>query len=61
MSAPSRLPIREDTDALWQRYSALVRQCADDPTLRLNRNHQIEIVRAHKRFTDAFTSSLERP
>lgn len=47
-------PIRESTDTLWERYSSLVQQCLDDPRLWADRHHQETLIRAHKRYADAY-------
>ena len=52
-----KFPASDDADALWQRYHALVAECFANPMLWGDRHHQEQVIRAHKRFADAYLKS----
>lgn len=54
------LPSRLSVNAAWDRYAALVREQADDPTLAISLRHQIAVVRAWKEWRDAFLAMENR-
>lgn len=49
-----QFPQREAIDVLWDRYQSLVRECIDKPSLWNDRAHQEALIRAHKRFSEAY-------
>ncbi|WP_375249526.1 hypothetical protein [Sphingomonas sp.] len=48
------LPTQATAEAAWDRYAALVKETAEDPSLLLNRTHVEATILAHEIFRRAF-------
>lgn len=48
------LPTARAVEQAWEDYTRLARLHDDRPELRVDQAHQIEMVRAHRRFADLY-------